>query len=86
MALARSWGGRLYVWPTRSAGCQPITMLHASPTPAVGRTFDRAGFDPIEVHLALPKAGSADRWPHELGLVERRGKIWALWDGSRWAV
>ncbi len=81
VALARSWGGRLYVWPTRSAGCQPITMLHTSVAPVAGRTFHRAEFDPIELNLAL-----ASRWPQELELVERRGKVWALWDGSRWAI
>jgi len=86
VAFVQSSGGRLYVWPTRSRGCQPITMLHASPTPPAGRTFQRAEFDPIELHLALPEAGLADRWPQELGLVERRGKLWALWDGSRWAI
>ncbi len=81
IALVRSSGGRLWVWPSRSAGCQPITMLHTSVAPVAGRTFHRAEFDPIELNLAL-----AFRWPQELGLVERRGKVWALWDGSRWAI
>ena len=86
VALVQSSGGRLYVWPTRSKGCRPITVLHNFPTPPAGRTFHRAEFDPIELHLALPNGGLADRWPRELGLVERRGKLWALWDGSRWAI
>jgi hypothetical protein len=56
-------------------------MLHTSVAPVAGRTFHRAEFDPIELNLAL-----ASRWPQELELVERRGKVWALWDGSRWAI
>jgi len=73
IALVRSLGGRLWVWPSRSAGCQPITMLHTSVAPVAGRTFHRAEFDPIELNLAL-----ASRWPQELELVERRGKVCGL--------
>ena len=73
IALVRSLGGRLWVWPSRSAGCQPITMLHTSVAPVAGRTFHRGEFDPIELNLAL-----ASRWPQELELVERRGKVCGL--------
>lgn len=79
--LVRSSGGRLYVWPTRSAGCQPVTRLRASVTPAVGREFHRVEFDPIELYLA-----AATRWPRELGLDMRRGGVRALWDGNAWAI
>jgi len=48
-------------------------MLHTSVAPVAGRTFHRAEFDPIELNLAL-----ASRWPQELELVERRGKVCGL--------
>ncbi len=79
--LVLSRGGRLYVWQTRSVGCQPMSRLETGPVPRRGRTFERAEFDPFALYLAV-----TGRWPHELVLEAHRGRVRALWDGSAWAV
>ncbi len=81
IALVCASGGRLYVWPTRSVGCQPVTRLTTSATPVAARTFRRAEFAPIALYL-----GVSLRWPEELGLDVRRGRVRALWDGNAWAL
>jgi hypothetical protein len=75
--LVRSSGGRLYVWSTRSWGCQPVTRLHASAAPAPGRAFVHAEFDAVDLYLA-----EVGHWPPELGLDVYRGRVRALWDGA----
>ncbi len=79
--LVRSSGGRLYVWSTRSRGCQPMTRLHASTTAEPCHVFRRAEFAAIPLYLA-----ESGRWPRELGLDVHRGRVRALWDGSVWEV
>jgi hypothetical protein len=79
--LVLSSGGRLYVWPARSVGCQPIDRLETGPVPPRGRTFERADFGPFALYLAV-----TGRWPQELLLEVYRGRVRALWDGGAWAV
>lgn len=79
--IVRASGGRLYVWQERSSGCQPMTFLQAAAAPAAGRTFHRADFAAFELYLA-----ASGRWPLELRLETRRGRVQARWDGSAWAL
>jgi hypothetical protein len=79
--LVLSSGGRLYVWPARSVGCQPVSRLEAATAPRHGRTFERSDFEPFALYLAV-----TGPWPAALGLEAHRGRVRALWDGSAWAV
>ena len=77
--LIRARGGRLYVWPRRTVGCQGLTLLESAFAPPRGRRFARAGFEAFELWLA---DGAA--WPRELLLEARRGRVAARWDGRAW--
>ena len=79
--LVRAAGNRLYVWPHRTAGCQPMTYLKTSTEPTAGVTFQRAPFAPFELYLATD-----GRWPDQLQLDVSRGHIRALWDGAAWKI
>jgi hypothetical protein len=79
--LVRNAGNRLYVWPTCTPGCQPMTHLEADVSPPTGETFHRADFAPFELYLVV-----GGRWPDELELDVSRGRIRALWDGAAWKI
>ena len=79
--LVRAAGGRVYVWPTRTVGCQPLTFLEAASEPPGGETFHRASFEAFELYLAADA-----RWPSELHLDVSRGRVRALWDGAAWRL
>jgi hypothetical protein len=49
LELVRAAGNRLYVWPTRTAGCQPMTYLDAGTERPAGASFRRASFAPFEL-------------------------------------
>lgn len=79
--LVLAAGGRLYVWPARSVGCQPLTRIDSAWEARRGRTFHRADFGPFALHLAV-----TGPWPQELVLDVHRGRVRALWNGDAWAI
>jgi hypothetical protein len=83
VAMVRAAGGRLYVWPDRSAGCQPLTVLAAAADAPTGRHCERVPFAPFELYFAAGSGGTA---PAELGLHVARGRVRATWDGAAWAI
>jgi hypothetical protein len=83
VALVRATGGRLYVWPQRSTGCQPLTVLVAAAEAPAAREFRRVPFAPFELWFA---AGPGGAEPAELGLDAGRGRMRATWDGAAWAI
>jgi hypothetical protein len=83
IALVRASGGRLYVWPERSSGCQPLTVLAASAQAAPGRAFARVPFAPFELYFAVTPGSAV---PRQLGLDLHRARVRATWDGAAWAL
>ncbi len=77
----RAAGGRLYVWPMSSVGCQPMVRLEAATERPRGRAFRRVANANFDLYLA-----TAGRWPEELGLTLVRGRVRALWDGAVWQI
>lgn len=79
--LVRAAGSRLFVWPARTLGCQPMIYLNASAERPSGETFRRAPFSSFELWV-----GSHGPWPDELELDVSRGRLRALWDGAAWKL
>ena len=79
--VIRAAGGRLYVWPVSTGGCQPMARLEATTERPVGRAFRRVVNPNFDLYLA-----TEGRWPEELGLTLVRGRVRALWDGAAWQI
>ena len=81
VALVRAHGGRLFVWPRRTFGCEGMAFRETAFARPGARPLAQAAFEPFELWLA-----KGDAWPHEVLLEVRRGRVAARRDGAAWQL
>ena len=84
VAFVRERGGRLFLWPQRSACCRSVTWLDSSTEPDPDREFRRVLTHGFELYVPTHM-----REPEELEIGLRRfprRHIEGYWDGCVWII